>query len=168
MADTHIETYLNDHLAGSEAALELLEHLEVAHAGTEIGRLAAEILADVAADRQELEALMDRLGISQRRTRKATAWLAAKVTELRLRLEDRAGGALHLLESLEALSLGIEGKRSLWQALAAAADGEPALQVADYDRLARRAEEQRRRVEEKRLEAAREALVPTAEPSPAI
>ena len=168
MADKHIATYLNDHLAGSEAALELLEHLETAHAGTEIGRFAAEILADVAADRRELEALMERLGISRTRTRKAAAWLAAKVTELKLRLEDRSGGALHLFESLEALSLGIEGKRSLWQALAAAADGAPELRVADYDRLARRAEEQRSRVEEKRLEAARRALVPAPEPSPAI
>jgi len=168
MNDKHIATYLNDHLAGSEAALELLEHLETAHAGTEIGRFAAEILAEVAADRRELEALMERVGVSRTRTRKAAAWLAAKVTELKLRLEDRSGGALHLLESLEALSLGIEGKRALWQALATAADDSPMLQVADYGRLMRRAEEQRRRVEEKRLEAARRALITAPEPSPVI
>jgi hypothetical protein len=162
MADKHIATYLNDHLAGSGAALELLEHLETEHAGTDLERFAAELRADVEADRQELEAIMDRLQITESRTRKATGWLAEKASRLKLRLDDLTDGALRLHETLEALSLGIEGKRSLWRALAAAAEGSPALRVADYALLERRAEEQRARVEVRRLEAAREALVPGA------
>jgi hypothetical protein len=160
MADKHISTYLNDHLAGSAAALDLLEHLEAAHTGTDVGKLATELRADVAADRQELQELMSRLHVAESRTRKVTAWLAEKVTELKLRLDDPADGALRLLEALEALSLGIQGKRSLWRALAAAAEDTPALQVADYEALTRRAAEQRHRVEEMRLEAARRALIP--------
>jgi hypothetical protein len=160
MADKDIATYLNDHLAGSAVALELLEHLEAAYVGTDVGQLAAELRADVAMDRQELEKLMSRLHVGESRTRKAMAWLTEKVTEIKLRLEDPAGGALHLLEALEALSLGIEGKRSLWLALAAAAKDSPAFRVTDYEALVRRAEEQRRRVEAARLEAARRALIP--------
>jgi len=34
MDNEHIATYLNDHLAGSVVALELLEHLEAAHDNT--------------------------------------------------------------------------------------------------------------------------------------
>lgn len=166
MADEHLATYLNDHLAGSVAAVELLEHLEVVHAETEVGRFAAELRADVEADRRELKAVMDRLDVGESRTRKASAWLAGKLTELKLRLDDRAGGDLHLLEACEALSLGIEGKRSLWRALAAAAEDAPALRVADYERLARRAEEQRSRVEGRRLAAARTALTPVAQAIP--
>ena len=158
MAREHIATYLNDHLAGATAALELLEHLEKEHAGTEVGRLAAELRADVEADRQALESLMERLEVARSRTRKTAAWLAEKAAELKLRLDDPAGGSLRLFESLEALSLGIEGKRSLWRALAAAAEEAPDLQVADYKSLIRRAEEQRNRVEAARLEAARRAL----------
>ncbi|HSF43371.1 MAG TPA: hypothetical protein VLT87_26460, partial [Thermoanaerobaculia bacterium] len=67
---------------------------------------------------------------------------------------------LHLLEALDALSLGIEGKKILWRALAAAAEDAPALQGVDYEGLTRRAEEQRRRVEALRLDAARRALIP--------
>ena len=63
--------------------------------------------------------------VAESRTRKATAWLTEKVTELKLRLDDPAGGALRLLEALEAVSLGIEGKRALWRALAAAAEDAP-------------------------------------------
>lgn len=103
---------------------------------------------------------MGRLRIAESRTRKATAWLAEKVTEIKLRLDDPGDGPLRLLEALEALSLGIEGKGAMWRALAAAAKEEPVLQVADYEGLARRAEEQRRRVEAVRLEAARRALIP--------
>ena len=158
MAREHIATYLNDHLAGATGAVELLEHLEKEHAGTEVGRLAAELHADVEADRQALKSLMERLEIAQSRTRKAAAWLGEKAAELKLRLDDPAGGSLRLFESLEALSLGIEGKKSLWRALATAAEEAPELQVADYEELIRRAEEQRSRVETARLEAARRAL----------
>jgi hypothetical protein len=160
MAEKHIATYLNDHLAGSTAALELLEHLEAVHASEEVRRFAADLRADVAADRGELEALMDRLQVAQSRTRKAAAWLTEKASELKLRWDDRASGALHLLEALDALSLGIEGKRGLWRALAAAAEDTVALQGVDYDSLTKRAEEQRRRVETLRLDAARRALIP--------
>lgn len=158
MAGEHIATYLNDHLAGAVSALELLEHLETAHAGTQVGRLAAELRADVEADRQTLESLMDRLQVARSRTRRAAAWLGEKVADLKLRLDDHAGGSLRLFESLEALSLGIEGKRSLWRALAIAAEEAPELRVADYEGLIRRAEDQRSRVETARLEAARRAL----------
>jgi hypothetical protein len=160
MADKDIATYLNDHLAGATVALELLEHLEAAYAGKDVGQLAAELRTDVAADRQELEKLMSRLHVGESRTRKAMAWLTEKVTEMKLRMEDPEGGALRLLEALEALSLGIEGKRSLWRSLATAAKDSPALRVTDYEALVRRAEEQRGRVEAARLEAAGRALIP--------
>jgi hypothetical protein len=158
MSDDHIAIYLNDHLAGSVAALELLEQLLEDYSNTPLERFFEELRTDITADRQELESLMERLNVTESRTRKASAWLAGKFAELKLRLDDPAGGELRLFESLEALSLGIEGKRSLWLALAVAAEDAPSLQLLDYEHLVRRAEEQRARVETKRLEAARSAL----------
>jgi hypothetical protein len=161
MVDGHLATYLNDHLAGAVAAIELLTHIEAAHAGTATAHFLAELRADVEADRQELEALMGRLHIPVSRSRAAMAFLVEKATRLKLRLDDSAEGALRLLEVSEAVALGIEGKRALWGALAAAAEAAPALQVADYARLAQRAEEQRQRVETVRLGAARAAFTAT-------
>jgi len=160
MADEHIATYLNDHLAGSEAALELLEFIKAEQSGTPMEQVVAELRADITADRQELEVLMVRLNVSQSRTRKATAWIGEKVTELKLHLDDPTGGPLRLLEALEALALGIHGKRALWQALAVASEETPALQLADFEGLAKRAEAQRDRVEAARLEVAKKALTP--------
>jgi hypothetical protein len=103
-----------------------------------------------------LEALMERLQITKSRPRKAAGWLAEKFTQIKLRLDASDDGALHLLESLELLAIGIEGKRKLWCALAAAAV--PGLQVTDYERLTKRAEEQQQQVETARLAAAKMAF----------
>jgi hypothetical protein len=158
MADEHLATYLNDHLAGSVVAVELMENLEEVYADTPVAEFIAKLHADIEADRQELKDLMDRLQVSESTTRKASAWLTEKLTQLKLRLDDPTRGDLRLFESLEALSLGIEGKRCLWLALSAAAEVSPQLRIADYERLMQRAEEQRGRVERKRLEVAKAAL----------
>ena len=158
MANEHLATYLNDHLAGSVVAVELMENLETAYAETPIADFVNGIRLEVEADQRELQELMSRLEISESRTRQVSAWLTEKLTELKLRLDDSAHGNLRLFESFEALSLGIEGKKSLWLALAAAAESSPQLRLLDYERLQARAEEQRSRVEVKRIELAKVAL----------
>lgn len=155
MANDHLATYLNDHLAGAVSALELIDSFASTYTDTSVGRFFADLQADVAADRQELEAFMERLHITKSRPRKAVAWLTEQFTELKLRLDDPVGGSLRLLEGLDFLAAGIEGKQALWRALDAAAPEVPELQGMDYERLKRRAEEQRRRVEAVRLEAAK-------------
>lgn len=158
MANDALTTYLNDHLAGSVIALELLEHLETERAGTPEAPVLATLRADILADRDDLERLMRRLDIDASKPRQATAWLTEKLGELKLRLDDPAHGALRRLEALETISLGIEGKRALALALAAAAETAPELADFDADRVVRRAEEQRGVVEPLRLQAAREAF----------
>jgi hypothetical protein len=158
MAEDHIVNYLNDHLAGSVVAIELMENLEATYEGKPIAAFIATLRGEVEADREELEQIMNQLEISESRPRKASAWLTEKFTQLKLRLDDPTHGDLRLLESLEALSLGIEGKRSLWLALSTAAEVSPRLRIADYQRLKQRAEEQRARVEARRLETAKVAL----------
>ena len=160
MANESLATYLNDHLAGSVVALELLDHLEEDGAGTAEASLLAGVHADIEADRQELEAFMARLGIAVSAPRKATGWLIEMVSEIKLHLDDAGDGALRRLEALETVSLGIAGKQALWHALAAAAEGAPELNGLDYARLGQRAETQRAVVESLRLRAAQEAIGP--------
>lgn len=73
MANEHLATYLNDHLAGLTVAIELLQDIEAEGAG--ITKSLAELRADIEADRNELQALMHRLGIAESRTRKVSGWL---------------------------------------------------------------------------------------------
>lgn len=158
MANEHLATYLNDHLAGAVNAIELMDSLAAAYTGTSVGRFFAELRADVEEDCRDLEAFMERLNIARSRPRKAAAWLAEQITELKLRMDDPAGGALRLLEGLEILGAGIHGKHALWQVLDAASAEIPELQGMDYARLKQRAEEQRSRVEVVRQEAAKVAF----------
>jgi hypothetical protein len=65
-----------------------------------------------------------------------------------------------LFESLEILSLGVEGKLSLGTALDVGAKDTPDLQTVDYGLMKRRATEQRKSIEQMRLEVARTALKP--------
>ena len=156
--NAHRSVYLNDHLAGSTAALELMVHLSTVYADTPVGRFAKELHADVLVDRLELERLSEQLGVKPSEFRKASAWVVEKFTRLKLRIDDPSSGNLQLLESLEALSLGIEGKRLLWMAFAAAAETTPSLRIADFIALRTRAEEQRGRVELHRRAAAAAVL----------
>ena len=158
MANESLATYLNDHLAGSVVALELLDFLEEEGAGTAQASVLAGVHADIEADRQELEGFMTQLGITVSAPRKATGWLVEKLSELKLHLDDAGDGALRRLEALETLALGIAGKEALWDALAAAAEQVPELGALDYTRLARRAATQRAVVESLRLHAAKEAF----------
>jgi hypothetical protein len=158
MSNTHLATYLTDHLSGAIAAIELLEHLEKSHAGTEVQQFAAALRTDIEEDRQDLLRLMGELGVEESRVREAVAWLAEKATRLKLRLDDPEQGNFLLFETLEALSVGIEGKAALWTALAAAAEVTPRLRRRDYDRLVARARSQRERVEGRRLSLARSTL----------
>jgi hypothetical protein len=154
---SHLETYLNDHLAGSTVAVELLEHLESSHDG-EWRTFFRTLRADIESDRVQLENLMKEMDIDQSKLRRGMAWFGEKFTELKMRLDDPADGDLRLFESLEALSLGIEGKRSLWLSLAEAAKENSNLRRLDYQHLIPRADEQRARVERRRLEICTRAL----------
>jgi hypothetical protein len=117
------------------------------YAGTPLAKFAIELLAEIEADQKELKGVMARRGVAESRPRQAAAWLTEKLSELKLRLDDPSAGGLRRLEILEALSLGIEGKRLFWLALATAAEAAPELGGTDYGRLVGRAEGQRRSVE---------------------
>ncbi|MEO7912387.1 MAG: hypothetical protein ABIV47_22300 [Roseiflexaceae bacterium] len=158
MANKHLAIYLNDHLAGATGALELLTHLAEAHADTQIGDILTSLHAEIDAERQELEQLIDRLDITVSAPRKLGAWLGEKLAYAKLQLDDKAAGAMRLFEGLEALAIGIQGKRGLWSVLGVVSERLPELQGIDYQQLVLRSEDQHRRVELMRLAAAKQAF----------
>ena len=151
----HLAAYLNDHLAGSSTAIELLTTLEAQPGFEEWARTLRE---EISSDQRELEVLMTQLSVARSPVRRVAGWIAEKLVEAKTRLDDQKGGRLQLLELIELLALGIDGKRALWSALQATSASLPALRVADYERLITRAEQQRRSVEARRLRQAAEAF----------
>jgi len=158
VSSKQLGTYLNDHLAGSVAALELVEHLAKNYPDTTLETFFAELHADISADQDVLRDLLRTFEEKESTVRKAGAWLLEKLGRAKLGLSENQANGTGLLEALEALVLGITGKGLLWRALAAASATSPQLQGIDYADLEQRAVAQRNRVEEKRLAAARQAF----------
>lgn len=152
-----LSIYLNDHLAGSAAGVELARRLRASNEDDpEFGPALAEICAEVEADRATLKAVMDRLGVGQSRLKPMAARLGERLGRLKLNGRLRGYSPLSRLEELELLQIGVAGKRRLWRALEHAhPEG-----LADFELgvLAERATAQLRRLEALHLKAASLAL----------
>lgn len=159
MSNQVLTTYLNDHLAGSVAALEMLDRL-IEHASmADVRGVLTRVRAEIKADQQTLERLMEQVGGEPSTLRQMGGWLAEKVGQLKMLVDDPLRGTLQRLETLEVLALGIQGKLSLWRALSVAQPQLPQLNGIDFGRLAARANEQYAEIEALRLESARRVLV---------
>jgi hypothetical protein len=154
ISDKPLDVYLNDHLAGARFGSDLARRLSGRMGGTAMNTLAEEIEED----RQTLQQLMDRLGTSPNSVKEAATWVAEKVSQVKLSGLTARHREFGLFMSLEALSLGIEGKGALWGALADVADHYPELREFDLVALRERAAAQRRVVEAERTAAARRAF----------
>jgi hypothetical protein len=158
MSKEELPIYLNDHLAGSVGALELLDRLIETYKEKPLEQFFMDLRSEIDADQDALQDLIEKLGKEESAVRKAGAWVAEKFSRPKIRLSDSEQGQMGLFQALEGLVLGIIGKRGLWTALASAADTVPQLRELDYGRLIKRAADQCERVEAKRLEVARDVF----------
>jgi hypothetical protein len=157
-----LATYLHDHLAGADMAIELLQAMEKRQKDESLGQFAGYILAQVRQDRDTLQHLADAVGSGPNVLKEFTAWLAERAS--RMKLGEGAAGEFGTFEALEFLALGIQGKLSLWHALQVAATSDARLSNCDFKLLVGRAEEQYAKVEERRLAVATTALKPVQRP----
>jgi hypothetical protein len=157
-SDEALTAYLNDHLAGSAAGVELAEKLRDNNQGTELGRAMVALHHDISEDRDTLQSLLGQLELDRHAVKEAAGWMLEKVSRLRLNPALTGSAELTRLMETEALSLGIEGKLAMWLALKEAAATNPRLAGTDYDRLIERARSQRGALEPHRLAAAAAAF----------
>jgi hypothetical protein len=151
-----LESYLNDHLAGSVSALELIAHWVEVHKGEPLGNFFAETEREIKADQDTLREVMRALGVAESKVRQAGAWAAEKVGRARLIIAGDEPGGLGLVLTLEGLIMGITGKKGMWRALAAAKL--PQLNGYNFDELQHRAEQQIQKIEAEWIRATRQAF----------
>jgi hypothetical protein len=150
-----LHAYLHDPLAGSVAAIELLDDVIEHHSEDRFGKIFRDLRDEIAADQGMLRGLIRKLGAEESAVRKAGAWLAEKFSRVKVGDVDDSA---ELLQVLEGLALGITGKKLLWRSLGAVASNFPALQGTDFGQLEERARAQFKRVETLRVEMARETF----------
>jgi hypothetical protein len=140
------------------AALELVERLRRLSQGTYREQLFLSLGQEIEDDQQIVKLLLRSVGGKESKVRKAAAWLTEKIGEAKLELDDSGNGQLRLLEGLETLGLGIQGKLGLWRVLSAVSSQDSEIGKLDLTRLERRARDQFERVEAERLLVARAAF----------
>jgi hypothetical protein len=159
MAYQGLDVYLNDHLAGATAGLQLAQTAADEHRADEHGPFFGEIASDIKQDHETLERLVEEVATDKSAIKTALAEIGTKLMEPKF-----TGGEddeLNAFITLETLSIGVEGKLCMWKALKLVEDSNPTLASFDLDGLIERAQSQRGRLEDKRLEIAPRALAHT-------
>jgi hypothetical protein len=151
-----LDSYLNDHLAGSISALELIAHWAEAHKGEPLGSFFVETEREIKADQETLRDVMRTLGVEESKLRQAGAWAAEKVGRARMMIAGDEPGSLGLVLTLEGLIMGVTGKKLMWAAL----DGAklPRLNSYNFEQLQSRAEQQVERIEAERISTVRQTF----------
>ena len=157
MADA-LDTYLNDHLAGAVFGSDLAQQLRERSEGSPLGETLQALAPQIEADRQTLIDLMDRLGTSRNPVKQVTTWFAEKASRAKFGGVSASETGLGTFMALETLSLGVEGKLSLWTALKEISDLYQPLASTDFDELIERARAQRHALERERLASSRQAF----------
>lgn len=165
MADKPIAVYMNDHLGGAMLGADLAEQIEEMSKGTPLGDVMSRLAPQIEEDRQSLIDLMERMDISQNPVKQASSWVAEKAARVKFSGATPGGEAeLGTFMALEALTLGVEGKASMWRVLQGLKADYPVLAETDIDALLDGATVQHDELERERVALGQRVL---ASPDPA-
>lgn len=156
-----LATYLHDHLAGSNFAIELLDSIveiygekyEGKSEPLRLSEFARSLVADIRQDQRALEEIIGHVGKTHFDLAQAAGWFSEKVSRFKLE-RDESGNGLGTFEALEVLALGIQGKAALWQVLKVIREFDSRIPDKGFDNLLQRAQEQHSRVEQMRRKQA--------------
>lgn len=150
--------YLNDHLAGATAGLELFRRATRAHRRTATGDTLERLTREIIEDREALLGFMRALAIPVRQYKVYGAWAAEKVGRLKLNGRLLQRSPLSSVVELEAMRLGVEGKGSGWRTLLTVAENDQRLDTHRLHELRERAGRQIATLEELRVQAVKEVF----------
>lgn len=163
-ARRRLSVYLQDHDAGAQGGLALIERSRKSNVGTEFETVLADLGTDVAQDRESLRSVMARLGVSPNKLK----MLAGSAGELVARLKTNAHVMRYSPSSrvveLEALIAAVMTKRNVWRSLAASEQS--GLSADELTSLIDRSTDQVGRLLEAHAKAAALAFAPTNDGEP--
>lgn len=156
--DTLLAIYLNDHLAGATAGVELARRLAGEDHNTIGGQTMRRLSEEIADDRGVLLETMAALDVPVRRYKTWLAWAGEKAGRLKPNGRVLSRSPLSRVVELEMLTLGVEGKAAAWRTLRARAASDSRLDADRFARLLERARRQADDLERLREWAATEAF----------
>ncbi|HEX8051396.1 MAG TPA: hypothetical protein VF517_00270 [Thermoleophilaceae bacterium] len=158
MADTFLRIYMNDQLAAGLVFRELARRSQRSNAGTELGDALERVASAIAEDIETFERMMERLHLPRNRVKSVLALGGERAGRLKLNGRVRSYSPLSRFVELDALAIGIDGKKLLWSNLRDHANLAKRLPDVDFDHLIERAQWQRDQLEPFRAKAGSESL----------
>ena len=156
--ENNLAIYLNDHLAGSVAALALIDDMVGAIQDEPLKTFLSKLEKEIQEEQQILRATIQAKGFKEGSLKKAVAWLGEKATSPKFGGTGDEKSGLAIMQGLEVLYIGITGKLLQWRAFQAAIAPEVQRLGINLEALQQRAEQQRSTVEGFRLAYARKAF----------
>ncbi|MGH2923008.1 MAG: hypothetical protein ACRDKH_03125 [Solirubrobacterales bacterium] len=153
-----LSIYLQDHMAGAVAGVELARRVAGSNRDRPDGDELAAICDEIESDREALSGVMGALDIGGNPVKQSSAWVGEKLGRLKLNGRLTGYSPLSRLLEIEGLILGVSGKLELWRSLRVVEGSEPRLKELNLRQLERRAEDQRARLERLHERAAANAL----------
>ena len=106
--------YLHDHLGGADVALQVVERLRRTSTSVDDRMLFEWLYQQFDHDRATVESLVRRLGTSPASVKRIAGHVSGALLKF---LAGGARGDLAFFRTLEALAIGVQGKRCMWRAL---------------------------------------------------
>jgi hypothetical protein len=150
--------YLNDHLAGATAAVELARRAARSNRESAYGPFLEQLARELDQDRESLLDIMRGLGVGVDRLKVLGAWGSEKLGRLKLNGRVLGYSPLSRVVELEILSLAVQGKLALWRLLETLDEDLFSTGEVDFSALVDRALVQIRDLERHRLDAAEAAF----------
>ncbi|WP_409180200.1 hypothetical protein F9C11_27210 [Amycolatopsis sp. VS8301801F10] len=156
--DTLLGIYLNDQLAMGLAWRELARRAARGNRGTEFEVPLREVASAIAEDVRTFRGIMQAVPVRANPVKAGIALAAERLGRLKPNGRLTSYSPLSRFWELEALAMGIEGKKILWTTLRDAAHLGNRLADVDFDALLVRADRQRDLLEPARVRAGEEAF----------
>lgn len=153
-----LEIYLNDHLSGATAGLELFRRAAQTQQYREQGTTLADLAHEVEQDRDSLTQIMADLAVPTAYTKVALGWLTEKAGRAKPNGRLFSRSPLSDVLELESMLLSVQGKAACWRSLRALAETDERLFAEHLDVLLERADRQSVVLERLRLAAAGSAF----------
>lgn len=134
--------YINDHLAGHVAGLELAKRSASSNEATALGEFLEAFVSELEEEKEVIEKALDAVDKDPNRFKTFGAWVAEKAGRLKLNGNVASYSPLSRLLELEVMSNGVASKIDLWDSLRRM-DVDAG---ADFGTLIERAESQRARL----------------------
>ena len=151
--------YLNDHLAGATAGLELARRMARTHRATPVGAALDGLAHDLESEREALLEIMAHLDVTVRHYKVYGAWILERLGRAKLNGRLLTRSPLSSLLEFEVLRLGVEGKAALWRTIwVLTADRDDSMTIR-LSALLTAAQEQAELLEKLRMRAVDDAFV---------